>query len=128
MDDDAYQNTRSFLLSSANPFFFNGTAGEGIGGPHEGLGYIWPLSIIIRALTTNDDQQILQALQVLKASSAGTGTQNIEQTSKTKQQAATATMSTITIPMLLHFARCFAVSVSAFFSFLRCLLSVRVFT
>jgi meiotically up-regulated gene 157 (Mug157) protein len=46
-DDTIYQNTRDFLLSEANPFFFKGTAGEGIGGPHVGLNYIWPVILYI---------------------------------------------------------------------------------
>jgi meiotically up-regulated gene 157 (Mug157) protein len=46
------------LLSLNNPFFFKGTAGEGIGGPHVGKDMIWPMSIIIRAITSNDDAEI----------------------------------------------------------------------
>jgi len=71
--DPLYLNTRTFLLSNSNPYFFQGSAGEGIGGPHVGLGHIWPMSIIIRALTSSDDQEIMQCLQTIKASSAGTG-------------------------------------------------------
>src|SRR4051812_37125851 len=35
--DPVYLNTRKFVLSESNPFFFKGKAGEGIGGPHVGL-------------------------------------------------------------------------------------------
>ena len=44
--DPLYLATRAVLLSSNNPYFFNGTAGTGIGGPHVGLDYIWPMSLI----------------------------------------------------------------------------------
>ncbi|MDP4150427.1 MAG: glycoside hydrolase family 125 protein [Bacteroidota bacterium] len=68
-----YQNTRRMLLSGSNPFFFKGSAGEGIGGPHAGLDMIWPLSIIIRGLTSRDPQEISVCLKMLQRSHAGTG-------------------------------------------------------
>jgi len=68
-----YQNTRRMLLSESNPFFFKGKAGEGIGGPHAGLNMIWPLSIIIRGLTSKDPQEISLCLKLLQQSHAGTG-------------------------------------------------------
>jgi meiotically up-regulated gene 157 (Mug157) protein len=68
-----YQNTRRMLLSESNPFFFKGKAGEGIGGPHVGLDMIWPLSIIVRGLTSHDSQEIALCLKMLQQSHAGTG-------------------------------------------------------
>ena len=68
-----YQNTRRMLLSESNPFFFKGNAGEGIGGPHVGLDMIWPISIIIRALTSHDSQEIGACLKMLQNTHAGTG-------------------------------------------------------
>ena len=52
-NDPIYKNTRKFVLSEYNPYFFKGEAGEGIGGPHVGPGYIWPMSIIMRAYTSD---------------------------------------------------------------------------
>jgi meiotically up-regulated gene 157 (Mug157) protein len=72
-DDPMYLATRRFVWSDANPYFFRGTVAEGIGGPHVGAGMIWPMSIIMRALTTEDEQEQLQCLRWLKKSSAGTG-------------------------------------------------------
>lgn len=37
--DSVYKNTRKFLLSRDNPWFFIGEAGEGIGSPH-GIAFI----------------------------------------------------------------------------------------
>ena len=71
-DDPLYLRTRAFALSADNPYFFRGTAGEGIGGPHIGLGYIWPISIVMRALTSNSDSEITQCLQTLCTTTAGT--------------------------------------------------------
>ncbi|HVM88511.1 MAG TPA: glycoside hydrolase family 125 protein [Puia sp.] len=71
--DSVYQNTRRFVLSGNNPFFFKGKAGEGIGGPHAGIDMIWPLSIIMRGLTSHDDKEIKSCLDMLQKSHAGNG-------------------------------------------------------
>ncbi|HVW59079.1 MAG TPA: glycoside hydrolase family 125 protein [Puia sp.] len=68
-----YQNTRRAVLSEANPFYFKGKAGEGIGGPHVGVNMIWPLSIIVRGLTSHDSQEMALCLKMLQNSHAGTG-------------------------------------------------------
>ncbi len=68
-----YRNTRNFILSESNPFFFKGKTGEGIGGPHVGMDYIWPMSIIMRGLTSNDDKEIKNCLATLQHTHAGTG-------------------------------------------------------
>jgi meiotically up-regulated gene 157 (Mug157) protein len=72
-DDPVYHNTRRFVLSGDNPFFFKGKAGEGIGGPHVGMDYIWPISIIMRGITSTDDAEIKTCLGMLQKSHAGTG-------------------------------------------------------
>jgi Uncharacterized conserved protein len=56
--DPIYRRTRAKILSDTNPYFFRGQAGEGIGGPHVGQNMIWPLGIIMRALTSTDDKEI----------------------------------------------------------------------
>jgi meiotically up-regulated gene 157 (Mug157) protein len=73
IDKSIYNNTRKFVLSQSNPFFFKGKAAEGIGGPHVGMDYIWPMSIIMRAMTSNNDAEIKQCIQWLKTTHAGTG-------------------------------------------------------
>jgi len=72
-DPELYARTRRMVWSSQNPWFFKGTAGEGIGGPHIGRDSIWPMSQIIYALTSSSDLEIARALSMLKASSNGTG-------------------------------------------------------
>jgi meiotically up-regulated gene 157 (Mug157) protein len=71
--DPVYQNTRRFLLSENNPFFFKGQAAEGIGGPHVGRDMIWPIAITMRGLTSSDDAEIRACVQSLRATHAGTG-------------------------------------------------------
>ena len=73
IDDPLYRRTRAAVWSKENPYFFEGKAGQGIGGPHEGLGMIWPMSILMRAFTTNDENEILSCLRSIKATHAGTG-------------------------------------------------------
>ncbi|HMF65944.1 MAG TPA: glycoside hydrolase family 125 protein [Edaphobacter sp.] len=67
-----YQSTRRFALSPDNPYFFRGSAAEGIGGPHIGLNYIWPMSIIVRALTSTSDQEIAHCLRWLRNTTGNT--------------------------------------------------------
>ncbi len=72
-DDPVYRNTRRFLLSDDNPWFFRGRAAEGIGSPHTGRNMIWPLALLARTLTSDDEEEILQNLRWLVRSNAGTG-------------------------------------------------------
>jgi meiotically up-regulated gene 157 (Mug157) protein len=73
VDDPLYRRSRGFTLSSENPYFFRGKEAEGVGGPHIGLGYIWPMSIMFRALTSVDEGEIRQCLRWLRDTTAGTG-------------------------------------------------------
>jgi hypothetical protein len=73
VDDPLYQRTRARVWSNDNPYFFAGSAAEGIGGPHEGLDMIWPMSIMMRALTSTRDDEIRQCVAWLQNTDAGTG-------------------------------------------------------
>ena len=72
-DDPVYQNTRKFVWSKHNPYFFKGTVAEGIGGPHCGKDKIWPMSIISKALTSEDKEEIAECLRVLVNTDGNTG-------------------------------------------------------
>ena len=73
MDDPIYQNTRRFVWSTDNPSFFKGKAGEGIGGPHVGHDMPWPMSIMMLAFTSQDDNEIRHCIEMLMSTDAGTG-------------------------------------------------------
>ncbi|MBQ3538854.1 MAG: glycoside hydrolase family 125 protein [Bacteroidaceae bacterium] len=73
LNDSIYQNTRKFVWSSSNPYFFKGDAAEGIGGPHVGYDMVWPMSIIMRAFTSNNDDEIKWCVETLLSTDAGTG-------------------------------------------------------
>jgi meiotically up-regulated gene 157 (Mug157) protein len=72
-DNPRYLRTRAFCLSRDNPHYVEGSAAAGVGSPHTGPGTIWPMSLIVQALTSRDDDEILQCLQNLKNTHAGTG-------------------------------------------------------
>ena len=71
--DPIYENTRRFVWSEENPYFWRGSAGEGIGGPHIGVEMIWPMSIMMRAFTSEDDAEIRDCIVALMTTDAGTG-------------------------------------------------------
>ena len=73
VDDEIYRATRAFILSKANPYYFSGALGSGIGSPHTGNNSIWPISLIIQASTSTNEEEILSCLRLLIKSSAGTG-------------------------------------------------------
>ena len=72
-DYPLWRTTAEAVWSEANPWFFKGTAAEGVGGPHIGEGQVWPMSIIVRALSSQDDAVIAWSLRTLRATHAGTG-------------------------------------------------------
>ncbi len=72
-NDEVYKNTRKFLFSKNNPYYFEGKAGNGIGGPHAGLGNIWHLSVIMRGITSTDENEIIECIKLLKSTHANTG-------------------------------------------------------
>ena len=73
LDDPIYQNTRRFVWSEDNPWFFRGKAGEGIGGPHIGYDMVWPMSIMMKCFTSQDDDEIRWCMRTLLNTDAGTG-------------------------------------------------------
>ena len=56
--------------TDTNPWYFEGRAGRGIGGPHQGTNMIWPMSIIMKALTSTDDAEIFDCLHLLETTHA----------------------------------------------------------
>lgn len=73
VDDPIYVNSRKFSLSNNNPWFNVGKYAKGIGGPHIGADKIWPMGLVMQALTSTSDSEILYCLETLKKTHAGTG-------------------------------------------------------
>ncbi len=73
VSDPLYRHTRKMLLSAQNPYYCDGKAARGMGGPHVGMDMIWPLGVIIQGLTSTDDKEIKECLNILQRTHAGTG-------------------------------------------------------
>ena len=67
-----YQNTRRFILSKENPYYYEGTAAKGIGSPHTPENYIWHISLTMQILTSKDETEIEECLATIARTHAGT--------------------------------------------------------
>lgn len=72
-EDMLYQNTRRFILSKKNPYYYEGTKARGIGSPHTPPDYIWPIALSMQGLTSNDKAEQKELLETLLRCDAGTG-------------------------------------------------------
>lgn len=74
VNDEVYQNTRRMILSKeGNPYFLKGPYFHGIGGPHIGILNAWPMSLLMRIRTTDDDEEIISSLRKVMETTAGLG-------------------------------------------------------
>lgn len=72
VDEEIYKNTRAFVLSGDNPYFFAGKAAKGIGSPHTPHGYIWHIALTMQGLTSKDEEERQELLTLLCNTDAGT--------------------------------------------------------
>ena len=70
-DNEIYQNTRKFILSHSNPWYFEGAVAKGIGSPRTGTDKIWHISLTMQALTSNDPEEIKECIRMLTTTHAG---------------------------------------------------------
>ena len=61
------------MHSPDNPYYFEGKAIAGIGGPHVGKDFVWPMSVVMRGLTSNNDEEIKWCVNKLQTTHGGTG-------------------------------------------------------
>lgn len=71
--DPAYQNTRKFLLSKDNPFYFEGEYAKGIGSRHTPDRYVWHMALVMQGMTSESREEKLELLKMLAATDADTG-------------------------------------------------------
>ena len=80
-DKVIYQNTRKWIFSTYNPYYFHSmkTGIKGVGSTHTIHKWIWPLALITQGFTQVDDVDIgdelnkYELLKVLITTTAGTG-------------------------------------------------------
>ncbi len=65
--DSVYKATRSFVLSPRNPYYFAGKYASGIGSPHTPHGYVWPLGLVVEAITSTDQSEIDRVMGYIAA-------------------------------------------------------------
>ena len=70
-DSFVYKNTRRFLLSKDDPYYYIGSVARGIGSAHTSDGYVWPLALIVQGLTATSDSERKDVLDQLLASDPG---------------------------------------------------------
>ncbi len=71
-DAPLYQNTRAFVLSAENPYYFSGQYAKGIGSPHTPRGYVWHIGLIMQGLTSTDTVEQDALIQMLLSTTGGT--------------------------------------------------------
>lgn len=72
-EDELYKNTRRFILSKANPYYYEGEKAKGIGSPHTPKEHIWPIALSMQGLTTDDKAEMLSLIRTLSDTDADTG-------------------------------------------------------
>jgi len=72
-DDPVYLNTRKFILSKYNPYYYEGSAGRGIGSPHTPAGYVWHIAIAMEGLTTGDPEEKKRKFRLMVETDGGAG-------------------------------------------------------
>lgn len=73
-NDPTYVATREMVLSSlGNPYYLKGRQFKGIGGAHIGVRHAWPMSLLVQIMTSDNDEEIVELLELLKISAAGLG-------------------------------------------------------
>lgn len=72
-DDPIYLNTRKFILSSSNPFFFKGKEANGVGSPHTPHNYVWPIALSVQGLTSKYESEKREIINTLVRTDAGKG-------------------------------------------------------
>lgn len=70
--DPIYQNTRRFILSKDNPYYYEGKYARGIGSPHTPENYIWHISLAMQGLTSEDRDETEAIINLFETTHGGT--------------------------------------------------------
>ena len=72
-DAQLYRNTRRFILSRDNPYYYEGKFAKGIGSRHTPENYIWHMALVMQGLTAVDQNEKRAVLDMLISTDADTG-------------------------------------------------------
>ncbi len=70
-NDPAYRSTREFILSTRNKYFYVGRYASGIGSSHTPRGYVWPLALVMQALTSRNQAETDRVMDYIAAADVG---------------------------------------------------------
>ena len=70
--DKVYRNTRKMILSPENPYYYEGKYARGIGSPHTPKDHVWPISLCVQGLTSDDPEEIRALFDMLVNMDGGT--------------------------------------------------------
>jgi len=70
-DDPVYQNTRKFVLSRKNPYYYEGIYAKGIGSPHTPARFIWHIALTMQGLTSDSVEEKKAILDILLSTDGG---------------------------------------------------------
>lgn len=73
IENKYYQNTRNFILSKDNPYYYSGTKLSGIGSPHTWVNYVWPIALTMQGLTSHSKEEMIAMINKIVSSTGGTG-------------------------------------------------------
>ena len=81
-NDEVYQNTRNFVLSRDNPYYYEGKYASGIGDPHDTVSHgenphpeipvPWHMAIAMQALTSTNQEEIELMVEYMTNTTGGT--------------------------------------------------------
>ena len=73
VDRETAENTRKYILSDGNPYFYKGAKAAGIGSPHTPCSYIWHIAMAMQGLTSDSKEEKLAILRKMAATTGGKG-------------------------------------------------------
>ncbi len=73
ISEPIYQNTRKFLLSFDNEFYYEGKYAKGIGSPHTPKNYVWHMALVMQGLTAISVEEKHEMLEMITSTDANTG-------------------------------------------------------
>lgn len=73
VDRQTAENTRRYILSDANPYYYKGARAAGVGSAHTPSGYIWHIAMAVQGLTSTSREEKRRILENMAATTGGKG-------------------------------------------------------